>query len=70
MRCSPSREVFSVLCEGGGKLSGRLRDCVVYRAGQKRIARSYLQLARAAVMEDLECMQQLLREDDGETIRK
>ena len=47
---------------GGGKLPGRLRDCVVYRAGQKRIARSYLQLARVAVMEELEHMQQLLRD--------
>lgn len=54
-----------MLCQGGGKLPGRLRDCIVYRAGQKRIVRGYLDLAREAVMEDLQRMQQLLGESEG-----
>jgi hypothetical protein len=48
---------------GGSALPGRLRNCVVYRAGQKRLARGYLDLARSAVMEELTRMQGLLHED-------
>jgi hypothetical protein len=57
--------MIPVLCEGDGKFPGRLRDCIVYRAGQKRIVRGYLDLAREAVMEDLQRMQQLLGESEG-----
>lgn len=57
--------IIPVLCQGGGKVPGRLRDCIVYRAGQKRIVRGYLDLAREAVMEDLQRMQQLLGESEG-----
>lgn len=53
--------IIPVLCQG----AGRLRDCIVYRAGQKRIVRGYLDLAREAVMEDLQRMQQLLGESEG-----
>lgn len=41
----------------------RLWNSVVYRAGQKRIARGYLDLARTAVMEELEHMQRLSKEE-------
>ncbi len=34
----------------------------MYRAGQKHIVRDYLQIARTAVMEELERMQHLLRD--------
>ncbi|CAL8466595.1 g6131 [Coccomyxa elongata] len=50
------------LSRPGGQAHRRLRDCVVYRAGQKRIVRGYLQIARTAVMEELERMQHLLRD--------
>ena len=35
----------------------------MYRAGQKRIARGYLALARTAVMEELRILQQLVDEE-------
>lgn len=51
-RCGPA---------GGPQLPRQLRDSVIYRAGQKRLARGWLQLGRTAVMEELQHMQKLLQ---------
>ena len=40
--------------EESGKLSGIVRSCVIYRLAQKRIARMYLQAARAALGEEMQ----------------
>ena len=40
----------------GGELAGWLRACVVYRAGQKRLARGYLRQGRAALAEEMKHM--------------
>ena len=55
-------DVTSQLCrswlvsvqEESGKLSGIVRSCVIYRLAQKRIARMYLQAARAALGEEMQ----------------
>lgn len=40
----------------GGALEGWRRACVVYRAGQKRLARGYLRAARGALAEEMRRM--------------
>lgn len=50
---------------GGDPLHTRLRSTILYRMGQKRLARDYLQLARLAIGSEMDQMRMLIAEEEA-----
>ena len=53
------------LAEDGHKLAPWLRGVLVYRAGQKRLARAYLEAARAELQETLRRLQRAVEAENA-----
>ena len=49
----------------GAMLPSRLRSSILYRMGQKKLARGYLQLARSAITSEMDNMRALIAKEEA-----
>lgn len=49
----------------GAMLPSRLRSSILYRMGQKKMARGYLQLARSAITSEMDNMRALIAKEEA-----
>ena len=50
---------------GQTTLPARLHSTILYRMGQKKLTRQYLQLARSAIASEMICMRALIAEENA-----